>query len=218
VNLAGLLVALISAHVSADIIDMSVQWDGNVAIPDNAVGGAFAEIVLPISEDDPNPLIQDLNVDVIVEHPRQGDLVIRLERVFNGETIVAVELMNRPGDTEVVGGFTAPNIGEPVPNPTDANRFFFDDEAEDPYTGAAVATPGIPDVTGAWQPENALSGFDGQPKWATWRLYVTDAADGETGAIRSFSLHLGIVPEPATAGLLAVGAAVILLRRRRLAA
>lgn len=217
-TLAGILCCLQAAHVSAGMIDLSFQWDGDVAIPDDDPNGAFAEIIIPINEDDPSPTIKDLNVDVIVEHPRQGDLVIRLERIFNDETIVALELMNRPGDGAVAGGFTAANIGDPDAEPrTNAHRFIFDDDGASIYDVPMPDVPGTDDVTGLWQPENALTAFNLQPKWATWRLYVIDAATGETGAIRSFSLHFVPIPEPATAGLLAAGAAVILLRRRRLA-
>lgn len=217
VSVAVMLAGIFAAHARADMIDLSVQWDGNVAIPDDDMNGAFADIVIPIDEDDPNPLIQDLNVDAIVEHQRQGDLIIRLERVFNGETIVAQDLMVRPGDPMVAGGFTAANIGSPVANPSDKDRFFFDDEAANRYDTPTVSSPGVDDVTGVWQPENPLSIFDNQPKWGTWRLYAIDTESGETGAIRSFSLHLSIVPEPATVGLLALGASFMLLRRRRFA-
>jgi subtilisin-like proprotein convertase family protein len=219
VSLAGLLVGLLAGRAGASIIDMSIQWDGNIAIPDDDSDGAYAEIIIPINEDDPNPTVKDLNVDVIVEHPRQGDLIIRLERVFNDQTIVAVELMNRPGDGAIVGGFTAANIGDPDTNPrTNHDRFFFDDDAPSVYDAPTPQVPGTDNVTGLWQPENALSAFHFQPKWGTWRLFVIDAESGETGEIRSFSLHFAPIPEPATVALLAAGASIVLLRRRRLAA
>lgn len=219
VGLATVLGGVFTSNAGAGMIDLTVhQWDGNVAIPDDDPDGAYAEIIVPLDEDDGDPLISDLNVDVIVQHPRQGDLILRLERVFNGETVLAVELMNRPGDGAVDGGFTAANIGNPVAEPDDGDRFFFDDEAvAGLYDAPNVSTPGTDNVTGPWVPENALSAFDNQPKWATWRLYVTDAESGETGEIRSFSLHFGPVPEPATAGLLIAGAFVLSRRRRHAA-
>jgi hypothetical protein len=61
---------------------------------------------------------------------------------------------------------------------------------------------------------DTYAGFVGDVADGTWTLTVSDWAGGDTGGLASWSLSL-TVPEPASMGLLAVGAVFPLLRRRR---
>src|SRR5262249_18664264 len=42
--------------------------------------------------------------------------------------------------------------------------------------------------TGTFKPANPLSGFNGESANGTWTLQITDAATGDTGNVRAFSL------------------------------
>ena len=190
------------------------QWNGFLDIPDSDPAGTFVDIVVPDSF-----TIADLNVDLIIEHTWQGDLIVTLEHLDDG---VTAGLLYRPGDSLSAGfGFSADNIG----NPATGEPMWLDDEADAPYDSAqpngigAVADPGIDNVTGSWIPYGAggvmgeLANFDNTDAAGTWRLHVSDTATGDTGAILQYSLHFTAVPAPGALALL--GLAGLAGRRRR---
>ncbi len=157
-------------------------WEGVQPIPDLFPAGAVVEIVVP---GDGGPLlIEDLDVDVIVDHSWQGDLVVALTHVDSGTSAV---LMDRPGEPQFPNGFSQPRLG----NPFTLEAFFFDDEAGMPYDAPFVPLPGITNVSGQWLPDSdPLFDFDGLDASGLWQLQVIDAGPGGTGFISKFSLHI----------------------------
>lgn len=66
-------------------------------------------------------------------------------------------------------------------------RVVFDDAAVKPFADAV--TTDAP-YTGAWKPNDALSGLLLSSADGTWTFHVADRAGSDTGSIRAFSLHL----------------------------
>ena len=87
-------------------------------------------------------------------------------------------------------------------------------------------------LTGAFQPDGRLvdpavsldttprtaplSVFNGMSGSGEWRLFVADVATGNSPSVQSWAVHLtgNAVPEPSAAALLALGAALLLRKRR----
>ncbi len=213
---AFLAVTLVAASVAtAQIKDYN--WDVNVPIPDSSTAGPG---MLSDTQTVPDSgTIADVNVDLLIEHTWQGDLIVDISH--GG---VTVPLMYRSGDSQSTSfGFSADNFGDPA-NPS--SRFILDDEAGAFYDSAppngigAVADPGIANVSGSWLPfgvngASALSAFDGLDKNGPWILSISDNAGGDTGTLLSWSLHIENVPEPGSFLLLAFsGLGALALRRR----
>ena len=220
--LALLLGPGVTATASAGFM-MVEQYDivesFDVPIPD--LGSASVEIDVPA-----HGTIFDLDVDIVIEHTWQGDLIIELEK-DGGPTAT---LLYRPGDsTQSVGtsGFGADNFGTGLDGP-----FIFDDEATAFYDAGspagigALADPGIDDVGGSWipyggpQPDGTqtLGIFDGLDIFGTWRLNVSDNFTGDTGTIQQFSLHAqvsNLMPVPSTLALVGLGLTGMMAAGRR---
>jgi subtilisin-like proprotein convertase family protein len=68
----------------------------------------------------------------------------------------------------------------------------FDDSAATPFSSALSANAPF---TGAWRPNDPLSGLRVSPADGTWTFHVADRAGSDLGSIRAFSLHLtGFAP------------------------
>jgi len=85
-----------------------------------------------------------IQVRLRINHPRQGDLLIRLRHNTSG---VVATLMNRPGteDGQSTEGYTAANLGG-------AQLFVFDDAASGPYAVPPVGAyprPGVDSISGS---------------------------------------------------------------------
>jgi subtilisin-like proprotein convertase family protein len=59
-----------------------------------------------------------------------------------------------------------------------------------------------------------LSVFNGSNPNGTWKLFIQDDVDDESGEMQSWSLTVTTVPEPTSALLLGSGAAMLFLWRR----
>ncbi|MCB9855776.1 MAG: hypothetical protein H6818_08810 [Phycisphaerales bacterium] len=176
----------------------SAQITGTLcSAPENAIpdfGTTDDVIIVPI-----NGTILDLNVELLISHPFQGDLIVTLQHL---ETGTLASLLHRCGDSAGGGtGFAADNFG----NPLTGERFILDDEAAEYYDIAmpdgwgdpGVADPGIDNVTGSWIPfDNRGSGqshtlryFDGEDISGHWKIYVSDHLPGAVGTLHEWCLR-----------------------------
>ena len=191
---AGLL--LPAARLSAS--EITVEWNGVFNIPDLVdPPGVFLDITVT-----PDPagmnLIEDLDVSLLIPTTWQGDLIISLEHVDSGRFHT---LLDRPGSLGAGGyGFSADNYG----NSTTGERFILDDESPNPYDVPFVEGPGIPDVTGRWQPDtDPLSSFDGDLIAGTWRVWFADLGGGDVAHVETIGLHFKTIPAPMSGVLIA---------------
>jgi subtilisin-like proprotein convertase family protein len=130
------------------------------------------EFVTHEIELDHEGLIQDLNVNLDIEHTWNGDLIVRL--IHDGVTVV---LLDRPG-----------------------NGFFSDDgydiTLDDEGTGGPIddATTGGPTVVSppSYVPAESLSAFDGMDISGTWRIEISDNEFADTGRLRQYTLIFSI--------------------------
>ncbi len=173
--------------------EITVVWTGVFDIPDIAPPpGVFIDIAVT-----PDPagmnVIVDLDVGLLIPTTWQGDLSISLEHLDSGSFHT---LLDRPGSPEVsIFGFSADNYG----NTTTGEHFVLDDEAANPYDVPFVDSPGIPDVTGSWQPDtDPLSSFDGDLITGTWRVWFADQGGGDLAHVEGIALHFKTIPVPAT--------------------
>jgi hypothetical protein len=199
-NVLPVLVALACVHATAFGDEIIVEWEGHVVIPDNDPPGVFVELTV---DPDPNGhnTISDLDLGVLIPHTWQGDLTFWLEHVDSGRMF---RVLDRPGAGRF--GFSADNYG----NPQTRELFLLDDEADNPYDIPWFENPGLPNVTGRWQPDtDPLSGFDGDSIVGRWRFWAEDQGGGDIGAIERISLQFTTIPAPATV------TAFILLRAGR---
>jgi subtilisin-like proprotein convertase family protein len=189
------------------------------AVPDGSVTGLSRSLVLNES----GKTITSVEVTLqIGGNPFLGDLYAYLT---DGTTLVT--LINRPGrDAARLDGYD------------DAQRLeviFSDFAAFDFHTyrlaitldeSVALSAP----LIGTFQPDgrdtsplsvltsdartSQLSDFNGLDAQRTFTLFVADLSSGATHQVDSWSLNIGIIPEPSTA-LLTVLGALALLRRNR---
>jgi hypothetical protein len=154
----------------------------------------MADAIIDVTE---HHLIEDLDVAVLLTHEAFFDLEIVLQSPA-GTTITLNPALNTAFIIQEGGSHSAGG----------QNRFLFDDEA-------AV------DIRHASQPFNQpfrpapgfeLSAFDGQDAFGQWRLQIRDAGDMHTGQLEKIELII-TTPEPTTAVLLTLGAAVIYMRK-----
>ncbi len=124
-------------------------------------------------------VVTDLNVGINITHTWVEDLTVTLTSP-SGTTVTLVQRRGGSGDN-----FT---------------NTVFDDEA------ATAISTGTPPFTGSFQPEAALSAFDGQSLAGTWTLKVVDSIGQDVGTLNSWSLTRPTVtcsppPPPTAAGL-----------------
>ncbi|MHC4217354.1 MAG: hypothetical protein ACYSU7_02755 [Planctomycetota bacterium] len=174
--------------------EITVEWVGDFGIPDIIdPPGVFIDV-----EVTPDPagmnIIEDLDLGLIIATTWQGDLIISLEHLESGRFH---RLLDRPGNYPgSVYGFSADNYGILATS----ERFVLDDEALNPYDRPYVESPGIPDVTGHWQPDtDPLSSFDGDSIVGTWRLWFADQGGGDLAFVRNIALDFQTIPAPAAA-------------------
>ncbi len=105
--------------------------------------------------------VTDINVTLNITHGNDSDLTVTLES---------------PGGTSVVLFSGVGGIFNHFTNTV------LDDEA------AVSITAGAAPFTGSFQPQNALSAFDGENTEGYWRLRVSDAAGGGFGSLESWEM------------------------------
>ena len=111
-----------------------------------------------------NKLVNKISVNLTINHPNDGDLVIQLKGT-NG----MINLSQGNG-----------NGGANYINTT------FDDSA------STSITQGTPPFTGIYKPQSQLSYFNNQPASANWVLRVYDSRTGNTGTLTSWCIVMQI--------------------------
>ncbi len=146
--------------------------------------------------------INDMDIQLVIEHSWQGDIVVSLEKVGFG---APVRLINRPGKDDLHGvgqgpfGYGSPNFGDP----TDSSpKLTIDDEAPnfidintyDGNGGGIANYAGPAQSGGGADPAFVLDGFEGEDKAGTWRIYVSDDFGiSDTGSLIQWGINFNNV-------------------------
>ena len=205
-----LLCGLAFASTSFGATTWSQTWNVSTAIPDNnAVGFSDTQAVNPpdITE------VQSVTVNLNFTGGWNGDLYAYVVH----DSGFAV-LLNRPGRS----------VSAPDGSGTVGMNITFDDAAPDDLHTTIPLTGGP--VIGTFQPSGRnvdplvvvntdlrtamLSSFVGIDPSGLWTLFVADQSAGEQSVLASWSIEITGIPEPSAALLGAMGA-LLLLRRRR---
>ncbi len=107
--------------------------------------------------------VNDVNVNLNIQHTWVGDLTIVLIAPDNTQVLLADGVC---GDCD------------------DMINVTFDDEAANPISGASDP------ITGPYQPEGNLSDFDGISTIGDWTLRITDNANADGGTLLDWTLQL----------------------------
>ena len=157
-----------------------------VAIPDNnttgvnlvvAVSGLSSITDLDLRFDGTVSSPDPLSTTVGVNHSWVGDMIFRL--TSPGGTTVT--LYDRPGVPASTFGCSSNNLF----------ALTLDDEAGSALEGQCPGGTDAGPLTGSFTPNNPLSAFDGQDPNGNWTLVAIDAAGGDVGTVRAFSLIFG---------------------------
>ncbi len=187
---------------SAPAITISRSFDlpiPSLDDPDSGIGmGNMADAVITVNE---HIQIIDLNIAVSLVHESFYDLEIALESpagttiTLNPHSNAAFMIRGPDNRQHPVGG---------------SNRFLFDDKA------AICIEDATPPFDASYRPATGfeLAAFNGQDAFGNWRLQIDDVWIGHTGLLEGVELII-TTPEPATAGLFAIGACMICLLRNR---
>ncbi len=143
-----------------------------VPIPDDHNPGVDVDIVVTDVD-----MVQDLTVQVLIEHTWIGDLQVEMTHL---ETANTVMVLDRPGR---LNGQDPGCEGDNV----DA---IFDDSSQ---VIANDECNNLPAIGGVVKAEEPLSAFDGESIAGTWRFKVSDRNGGETGQVMTICLN----PAPA---------------------
>ena len=188
----------IAPSPSATCAPVTVSYTGApVAIPDNNTTGVNLVVAVAgvgtISDLDfrfdgtvssPDPL----STTVGVNHSWVGDMIFRL--TSPGGTTVT--FYDRPGVPASTFGCSSNNLF----------ALTIDDEAGSALEGQCPGGTDAGPLTGTFSGNNPLSAFDGQNPNGNWTLTAIDAAGGDVGTVRAFSLIFGGAcgtPPPASA-------------------
>jgi subtilisin-like proprotein convertase family protein len=121
----------------------------------------------------PSATIDDLDVDIDMDHAWVGDLSMVLTHQNTG---TAVTIIDRPGVPASTYGCSGDDILATL-----------DDEAALPVENQCGG--GTPTISGTFSPNSALSAFDGESSSGTWQLSVTDAfTSADAGTLNGWSI------------------------------
>ncbi len=156
-------------------VTMAIQTEANTtpaAIPDNGGPGnpGCSTVTIPNGG-----TITDVVIDVDVTHTWVGDLIITV--------------------TSPAG--TSAELGAPAGCPGDDLMVTFDDAATSTAADFAGTCNNLPAISGAFQPTNPLSVFDGEDAAGDWVLCISDNAGADTGDITNFGVTV-TTEEPCT--------------------
>ena len=179
--------ATVAPSASPSCPPVVVSYTGApVAIPDNNTTGVSLVVavagVATISDLDfrfdgtvssPDPL----STTVGVNHSWVGDMIFRL--TSPGGTTVT--FYDRPGVPASTFGCSSNNLF----------ALTIDDEAGSALEGQCPGGTDAGPLTGTFSGNNPLSAFDGQNPNGNWTLTAIDAAGGDVGTVRAFSLIFG---------------------------
>jgi subtilisin-like proprotein convertase family protein len=117
--------------------------------------------------------IDDLDVDIDMDHVWVGDLSMVLTHQNTG---TAVTIIDRPGVPASTYGCSGDDILATL-----------NDEAAAPVENQCAG--GTPTINGTFSPNSALSAFDGESSSGTWQLTVTDHyTSADAGTLNAWSI------------------------------
>jgi len=180
VLVAAVLASLLAAAAHADVV-CTYSRPFDLRIP--AISGTKGWMDDAIIDVPSHLIVTDLDVSIDLRHSKDFDLQLYLQSPSGSK--IALNKYN-PFTEYFDGG--------------DYLGTTFDDEADMPIKS------GSPPFEGRYRPleGHLLSTFDGQDAFGPWRLSVYDAAYGDIGRFKEFTLTI-TVPEPATIVLLLLG-------------
>ena len=191
---------------SAAIADITDNSGAGFSIPDNSPTGITSDIAISGDE-----VITDLSVTLFgATHSWIGDVTATIS---NGTT--TADLFVRVGDPGGTSGDSSTLDGD----------YTFADGGDDLWLAADNAGFGTPVPQGTYAPTASnntpvsLAGtFAGGSTQGTWTLFMSDAAQGDTGAITGWGISFSsgaAIPEPGSLAILgAMGLACVIRRRR----
>lgn len=167
-------------------------------------GGTF-DLRIPLNPDDTQGWMDDAVINV-PDHITIADIDVRINITHSSVFDLQISLVDYAGQQVHLNWYNADEffIGE---NYTET---VFDDEAP------TAIEQGTPPFTGPFRPREPehLHDFYGQDAFGTWRLRVYDFWLADTGSLDSFEIII-TTPEPNSATLVALGAALLCLYRNR---
>lgn len=139
----------------------------SVAIPDNDATGIDDTIHVADMG-----TIADVNVYVRVDHTWVGHLIMTLEHVDSGTTVV---IYDQPFQPPAVGGCSGDDLD-----------IILDDQAMSSIETSCAA--GTPTQFGSFMPNNPLAAFKGEDTAGMWTLNISDNVSGNTGTLNEWCL------------------------------
>jgi len=176
--LAIALLGLSAAAASAST-EVSTCTDAGFVVPDGNSAGRSTLLTIPPG---PDPLVVvGARLELEVEHPWVGDLVVRL--VTPSETMT-LTLVDRPG--QVPAGFPGPFGcgGDDIVATLD--------DAAPVSIEAACTTDQFPVFTGQLRPQTPLAALVGVDPVGDWRIEIADLQSGDAGTFVSACLRLEV--------------------------